>query len=140
MQQLDLTGWVGPFASKLTTATERDMHRVITEDVRPRCANPHVLAGQYGRDRAGPDPPSDLARRPVRLPPPRGLGQCHPQSHLPLRRPGTDHRGCAGRGLRLRPLRRPGTVPGVQRVEIMGSEGCGLPHQPVTCGPNEPKK
>ena len=34
MQQLDWAGWVGPFASKLTTATERHMHRVVTDAVR----------------------------------------------------------------------------------------------------------
>ena len=30
VQQLDQVGWVGPFASKLTMATERDMYRVVT--------------------------------------------------------------------------------------------------------------
>ena len=33
MQQLDRAGWVGPFASKLTTATERGMHRVVPDTV-----------------------------------------------------------------------------------------------------------
>ena len=33
MQELDRAGWVGPFASKLTTATERGIHRVVTNVV-----------------------------------------------------------------------------------------------------------
>ena len=33
MQQLDRAGWVGPFASKLAMATERDMHRVVTDTI-----------------------------------------------------------------------------------------------------------
>ena len=33
MQQLDRAGWVGPFASKLTTATGRGIHRVVTDAV-----------------------------------------------------------------------------------------------------------
>ena len=33
MQQLDLAGWVGPFACKLTTVTERDMHKLVTDAV-----------------------------------------------------------------------------------------------------------
>ena len=33
VQQLDRAGWGGPFASKLTTVTQRDMHRVVTDAV-----------------------------------------------------------------------------------------------------------
>ena len=33
VQQLDRAGWVGQFESKLTTATERGVHKVVTDAV-----------------------------------------------------------------------------------------------------------
>ena len=40
VEQLDRAGWVGPFPSKLTTATERNVHRVLTDGVTHSLVSP----------------------------------------------------------------------------------------------------